>query len=320
MKNMKRRVVYGVGVAVLAAAGVYVFSGSKSARADFDPSALATVERETMVKSVVATGKVEPITKVEIKSKANGIIEALRVDVGHIVNPGDILVELDKENLSARVREERANLQAAEASLTGAEAALQKNIVEAEGPDVEFARRAHARASKLFEQQLIAAVRPRRSEERARSRREPPAQRQEPAGGRAREGGGSRGQGRAGARAGLAHRGGAAERDDPRAHPRHGADARRRNRQPGLVDPQHGLRRDAGDDARRHPGSLRPRQGRRSRHRPRPPRAGRRASASRPSRTRSSRARSRRSRRSASRRTTSPRSRWRSRSRTRATS
>jgi HlyD family secretion protein len=155
MKNMKKRVVYGVGVAVLAAAGVYVFSGSKSARADFDPSALATVERGTMVKSVVATGKVEPITKVEIKSKANGIIEVLRVDVGHIVNPGDVLVELDKENLSARVREERANLQAAEASLKGAEAALEKNIVEAEGPDVEFARRAHARASKLFDQQLM---------------------------------------------------------------------------------------------------------------------------------------------------------------------
>jgi HlyD family secretion protein len=155
MKNLKKRVVYGAGVVVLAAAGVYVFSGSKGARADFDPSALATVERGTMVKSVVATGKVEPITKVEIKSKANGIIEVLRVDVGDIVNPGDILVELDKENLSARVREERANLQAAEASLKGAEAALQKNIVEAEGPDVEFARRAHARASKLFDQQLM---------------------------------------------------------------------------------------------------------------------------------------------------------------------
>ena len=65
-----------------------------------------------------------------------------------------MLVELDKENLAARVREARANLQAAEASLAGAEAALQKNIVEAEGPDVEFARRAYARANKLFEQQL----------------------------------------------------------------------------------------------------------------------------------------------------------------------
>jgi HlyD family secretion protein len=155
MKKSRKRVVYGTVVAVLASAGVYVFSGSKSASADFAPSALATVERGTMVKSVVATGKVEPITKVEIKSKANGIIEALRVDVGAIVNPGDILVELDKENLAARLREERANLQAAEASLKGAEAGLQKNVVEAEGPDVEFARRAHDRAQALFEQKLM---------------------------------------------------------------------------------------------------------------------------------------------------------------------
>ena len=40
-----------------------------------------------MVRSVVATGKVEPITKVEIKSKANGIIKALHVDVDSVVKP-----------------------------------------------------------------------------------------------------------------------------------------------------------------------------------------------------------------------------------------
>jgi HlyD family secretion protein len=154
VNKAKKRIVYGGGVVVLAAAGVYFLSGSKGARADFDPSALATVERGTMIRSVVATGKVEPITKVEIKSKANGIIEVLRVDVGDLVKPGDVLVELDKENLSARAREERANLQAAEASLKGADAALQKNVIEAEGPDVEFARRAYARAQALFEQKL----------------------------------------------------------------------------------------------------------------------------------------------------------------------
>jgi HlyD family secretion protein len=154
MKKSKKRVVYGVVVAMLVAGGVYAFSGTKGTRADFDPAAVATVERGTMTKSVVATGKVEPITKVEIKSKANGIIEVLRVDVGDIVNPGDILVELDKENLAARVREERANLQAAEATLEGSEAALQKNIIEAEGPDLEFARRAHDRAKTLFDQKL----------------------------------------------------------------------------------------------------------------------------------------------------------------------
>jgi HlyD family secretion protein len=109
-----------------------------------------------MVRSVVATGKVEPITRVEIKSKANGIIQALHVDVDSVVREGDVLVELDKELLTASVRGAAANLEAARASLEGAEAQLQKNVVEAEGPDVEFARRSYERARALFGQSLIA--------------------------------------------------------------------------------------------------------------------------------------------------------------------
>jgi HlyD family secretion protein len=142
-----------VAVVGVAAAG---FSTLRGASVDIDPSKLATAERGTMVKSVVATGKVEPITKVEIKSKANGIIQLLRVDVDSVVNEGDVLAELDKDQLLAQVRGADANLLAAQAALEGAEAQLKKNVVEAEGPDVEFARRAYERAQSLFTQHLIA--------------------------------------------------------------------------------------------------------------------------------------------------------------------
>lgn len=155
MTKTKKRVL-GVGVGVVVLAGVaYGLSGMNTANASFEPSRLSTVERSTMVRSVVATGKVEPISKVEIKSKANGIIERLHVDVGDMVKAGDILAELDKEDLNARMREARANLQAAEAGLAGARAQLEKNRVEAAGPDVEFARRAAERAASLFEQKLM---------------------------------------------------------------------------------------------------------------------------------------------------------------------
>jgi len=120
-----------------------------------DASKLATVERGTMTRSVVATGKIEPITKVEIKSKANGIIERINVDVDRVVAPGEVLVELDKENLRARLREARANLQASRAASEAAEAQLQKNTVEAEAPDVEFARRNYDRANQLYAQKLV---------------------------------------------------------------------------------------------------------------------------------------------------------------------
>jgi HlyD family secretion protein len=108
-----------------------------------------------MTRSVVATGKVEPITKVDIKSKANGIIERLNVDVDQVVLPGQVLAELDRENLTARLREARANLQAAEASHEASVAQLKKNEVEAESPDVAFARRNFDRAQQLSEQRLV---------------------------------------------------------------------------------------------------------------------------------------------------------------------
>ena len=154
-KTRKRWILWG-GSAIVLVGGAVIIGGAGRGRAEFDASRLATVEAGTMVKSVVATGKVEPITKVEIKSKANGIIEVLNVDVGAVVTPGTVLAELDKELLDARLREEQANLQAAEAALTGARAELEKNVIEAEGPDVEFARRAYERAQNLYAQQLVA--------------------------------------------------------------------------------------------------------------------------------------------------------------------
>ncbi len=155
MTKMNKRLGMATVGAVLVGGGLYAWSSMTPAKATFEPSRLATVEQDTMVRSVVATGKVEPITKVEIKSKANGIIERLRVDVGDVVKAGDVLAELDKENLLARVREASANVQAAEAALKAARAQLEKNRIEAEGPDVEFARRAARRAQDLAAQKLM---------------------------------------------------------------------------------------------------------------------------------------------------------------------
>jgi HlyD family secretion protein len=151
-----RKFVYvTASLGVLFAAGVAGLATLKGASSTVDPSRVATAERGTMVRSVVATGKVEPITKVEIKSKANGIIQALRVDVDSTVREGDVLVELDKDQLAAALRGAEANLVAARAALEAADAQVKKNHIEAEGPDAEFARRAFERAQNLFKQNLI---------------------------------------------------------------------------------------------------------------------------------------------------------------------
>ena len=155
MKRSRKLSIVAVTVLALVG-GAWGFTSLRGASAGVDPSRLTAVERGTMVKSVVATGKVEPITKIEIKSKANGIIEKLYVDVDQVVDAGDVLAELDKEQLRARVRELEAGFMARRAALEAAEAQLTKNTIEAESPDVEFARRSYERALSLFNQNLLA--------------------------------------------------------------------------------------------------------------------------------------------------------------------
>ena len=154
MKKSRKTLILATLV-VLAVAGIWGFTALTGASTTIDPAKIAVVEKGTMRRSVVATGKVEPITKVEIKSKANGIIEKLFVDVDQVVKPGQVLAELDRENLTARLRQARANLQGAEAANEAAAAQLKKNEIEAESPEVEFARRQAARAQQLSDQKLV---------------------------------------------------------------------------------------------------------------------------------------------------------------------
>ncbi len=121
-----------------------------------DPSKLARVERGELVRSVVAVGKIEPRAKVEVKSKASGIVKQIFVHYSDWVKQGQVLVELDKEELQARVREARAALTAAHAAEQAAVAAYERNQVEAQGPDLPFLKAALERAEQLYQQGLIA--------------------------------------------------------------------------------------------------------------------------------------------------------------------
>lgn len=115
-----------------------------------DPSKLAKVERGDLAKSVVATGKIQAITQVEVKSKASGIVKKLLVDYSDQVKLGQVLVELDKEEIQARVNQQRASLEAAEAAAQAADADLKHARVDAEGPDVPMLRRTYERTAQMF--------------------------------------------------------------------------------------------------------------------------------------------------------------------------
>jgi HlyD family secretion protein len=142
----------GVGIVLLGAVVLFAFA---SGGTKIDPSKLAKVEKGDLAKSVVATGKIEPITKVEIKSKASGIVKKLYVDYGDKVKKGQVLAELDREEIQARVDQARAQLEAASASLNGTRADLERAKVDAEGPDVPLLKRAFDRAQGMAKEGVV---------------------------------------------------------------------------------------------------------------------------------------------------------------------
>ena len=156
-KRRSRRLMYIViGVAVVLIAVVGLIAAARGGT-KIDPSKLGKVERGDLAKSVVATGKVEPITKVEIKSKASGIVKKLYVDAGDRVKQGQLLAELDKEEIEARVTQAKAQVEASEASLKGSEADLERAKVDAEGPDVPMLKRAYDRAQGMAKEGVVSA-------------------------------------------------------------------------------------------------------------------------------------------------------------------
>jgi len=154
-KKSRKWWIIGIAAFVVVVLGgglvLYAFSGTTK----IDPSKLAKVERQDLAKSVVATGKVQPITKVELKSKASGIVKKLRVDAGDKVKVGQVLAELDREEILARVSQAQAQLQASEANMKAASADLQRAKVDAEAPDVPLLKRAYDRAQNMAKEGVV---------------------------------------------------------------------------------------------------------------------------------------------------------------------
>lgn len=149
-KKRRRRIIIGSIIALVLIGGGYGVYAALRPNHVIDPSKLATVEKGDLAKVVVATGKIQPRSKVEVKSKASGMVKQLLVDYDDRVKQGQTLVELDKVQLQAVVREAQANLQAAEAARDSANAQLERNKVDAEGPDVPFLKLNMERAEQMY--------------------------------------------------------------------------------------------------------------------------------------------------------------------------
>lgn len=99
----------------------------------------AKVERQPIKVQVVATGQIQPIYKVEIKSKASGEVLSLKLNEGDFVKKGTVIALIEKTDALAAFNQAEADLSVAKATLKQVETNTE-------------------RSRKLFEQKLISQL------------------------------------------------------------------------------------------------------------------------------------------------------------------
>jgi HlyD family secretion protein len=135
-KNGKKLWIW-IGSAALLVVVVLAVMAARFVRGtEIDPNRIAKVQRGDVARSVVATGKIQPITKVEVKSKASGIVEKLYADINNRVHKGQPLAQLDRQEIVAQVEAQKAQLAAAEANVATYEANIEQDKVNAAAPDL----------------------------------------------------------------------------------------------------------------------------------------------------------------------------------------
>ncbi len=87
----------------------------------------AMVTRRDIIVQATGNGTIEPITIIDVKSKASGVITQMPVETGTDVKPGDLLVQVDTRDVQNKYNQAKAALDAAQAKLQVAESNKKRN-------------------------------------------------------------------------------------------------------------------------------------------------------------------------------------------------
>ncbi|HEX9652530.1 MAG TPA: efflux RND transporter periplasmic adaptor subunit [bacterium] len=139
MSKKKLLIVSGVVVivAVVVVASIMKKNGRKETVVETSP-----VQRQMVVETVTATGKVQPHIQVKISADVSAKITKLAVKEGDWVEKGDFLLELDRERYVAAAERAEASLKSSESDARLAKETMQK------------AEKDYQRSKELFDNRL----------------------------------------------------------------------------------------------------------------------------------------------------------------------
>ncbi len=109
---------------VLCGAGVWYYWQSRGQQETTNQPLIATVQTGNIENTITAAGSLQPFDFVDVGAQVNGILETLHVDIGDVVEEGQLLAEIDARIQLARVEASRASIEALEAQIAARNASL----------------------------------------------------------------------------------------------------------------------------------------------------------------------------------------------------
>ncbi len=134
MKKTRKRILpILLGLTLAASAGAWWKFGPGHDPANSAP-ATARVVRRDLSSTVLATGAVKPQVGAEVRvgARMSGKVERLYANIGDVVKKGQVIAEIEKADLAAKVHQREAELRLAEARLSAIKALRPREIEKAQ--------------------------------------------------------------------------------------------------------------------------------------------------------------------------------------------
>ena len=117
LSGRKKRWVLGAAVLAVLVIGIYRYV-TPPAPLDFKT---VTVAKRDLQQSVLATGQLDAVRKVDVGAQVSGQLESLKVEIGDKVKKGQLLAIIDPQQAQNSIRESEATLQQLQAQLQQAQ-------------------------------------------------------------------------------------------------------------------------------------------------------------------------------------------------------
>lgn len=114
---MKRKVVVITSLAAVAVVAIGLSLTREKGKQALSLE-VSAVSSGTMISTVTATGTVQPIDHVDVGTQVSGVINNVYVDFNSQVKRGELLAEIDKSTLSAKLLQTKASLASAQNEFT----------------------------------------------------------------------------------------------------------------------------------------------------------------------------------------------------------